>query len=513
MTEIITSAQMRGIERAQIESGSVTGLGLMERAGAAVVAAVLAQWPDLGAGCPRALVLCGQGNNGGDGFVVARLLAQRGWAVQVWLLGDTARLPADARAMYDAWCAIGPVTPIAADATGPLDIAADVVIDAIYGTGLSRPVTSFAAVFQALAAAGGQSPAPRVVAVDLPSGLAADTGRDLRLDIAQPRADLTVTFHAAKLGHYLDQGSQLCGRLVVVPIGLENAPIAGAVRLTAPPQGWQKASGHKFSYGHAVIVAGGAGKGGAARLAARGALRVGAGLVTLVCPPEALAENAARLDAVMLRACDGTGLGDVLADNRITAACIGPGLGLGQRQARWLADVLAAQRAAVLDADALTLLAARPDLRASLHDRIVLTPHGGEFARLCPDLAARLQADFTYSKVAACRDAAAQLGAVVLFKGADTVIAAPDGRAEIHAAMGDSAAPWLATAGAGDVLAGLIAGLLARGFAPFDAASAGAWLHAAAARQFGPALIAEDLPDQLPAVFRALSAAPVLPRD
>jgi NAD(P)H-hydrate repair Nnr-like enzyme with NAD(P)H-hydrate dehydratase domain len=311
---------------------------------------------------------------------------------------------------------------------------------------------------------------------------------------------------------------------------------------------------HKYAHGHALVLSGGPGMGGAARLAARGALRVGAGLVTLACPPEALAENAARLDAVMLRpVADGDALARVLEDKRINAFCLGPGMGAGPREAALLAVALGlptprltrhrdpagvpggpgsgpgqgtapvnqalprplagrgegwGARSMVLDADALTLLSQHPDLFAALNKRCVLTPHGGEFARLFPDIAAKLAEPATkgpaFSKVDATRDAAARAGCVVLYKGPDTVIADPEGRCAIHAAAHDRAAPWLATAGSGDVLAGFVTGLLARGFAPFDAACTGAWLHVECARGFGPGLIAEDLPDQLPAVFRSL---------
>jgi hydroxyethylthiazole kinase-like uncharacterized protein yjeF len=254
-----------------------------------------------------------------------------------------------------------------------------------------------------------------------------------------------------------------------------------------------------------VIVSGDHGRAGAARLAARGALRIGAGLVTLVSPLAAMAENAARLDAVMLRPV--AEFGALLADARVSALCLGPGMGLGPDQAAVLAGVLGVgvePRPTVLDADALTLLAGDAGLFAALHAGCVLTPHGGEFARLFPDLAARLGAVPAYSKVDATRDAAKRAGCVVLFKGADTVIAAPDGRCAINAAAYDRSAPWLATAGSGDVLAGFITGLLARRVPAFDAACTAAWLHVDCARSFGPGLIAEDLPEELPKVLRAL---------
>ena len=267
---------------------------------------------------------------------------------------------------------------------------------------------------------------------------------------------------------------------------------------------------HKFSHGHALVLTGGAGKTGAGRLAARGALRIGAGLVTLGVPPSAQMEVACQITALMLTRVDGAdGLAAVLEDPRINALCLGPGL--GQDRARDLLPVALSDqnRNVVLDADALSAFAGHPDdLFALLHKNCVLTPHGGEFARLFPDLAEKLKSPAekgpAYSKVDATRDAAARAGCTVLFKGADTVIASPDGVCSVHAAVRDRAAPWLATAGAGDVLAGFITGLLARGFSPHHAAETAAFLHVECARNFGPGLIAEDLPEQLPAVLRDL---------
>ncbi len=269
--------------------------------------------------------------------------------------------------------------------------------------------------------------------------------------------------------------------------------------------------GHKYAHGHALILSGPATRTGAARLAARGALRIGAGVVSLGCPQEAAAECAAQLTAIMLAPIeDGAALKAVLQDKRINALCLGPALGVDDR-GRGLLDVALGgvePHPTVLDADALTILAQNPDLFTMLHEKCVLTPHAGEFKRLFPDIAAKFEAPVTtgpaYSKVDATREAAARAGCVVLFKGADTVIASPDGRAAINAAHYERAAPWLATAGSGDVLAGFITGLLARGFAPMHAAETAAWLHVECALKFGPGLIAEDIPEQLPAVFRAL---------
>lgn len=576
MTELLTAARMRATEQAAIESGVVTGLELMERAGAGVVAAVLAEWPELAEGAHRAVVLCGPGNNGGDGFVVARLLRERGWEVRVLAAAAPEAMPQDAAENARRWRALGGVERLTEDAlrSGPPN---DLYVDAIFGTGLSRPPEG--EIAEILAHIGGRGSdngyySPRLVAVDAPSCLCLDSGRSLLAGPFLPQARLTVTFQALKAGHVLAEGPELCGKVVVADIGLDpwqrlekprqsGDHWSGTYRpvhlglVTAAPAGdtvswlhpgafptqmlgkarWAEAKDtHKFTFGHALLLSGGAGHGGAARLAARAALRVGAGLVTLGCPPEAVPENAARLDAVMLRpVADAAGLAEVLADRRIKALCLGPGFGTGSRQQDLLAEALKTrrlgegpphlahlpeaalqamrQRAAaalplVLDADALTLLAGQAELFSALHEGCILTPHAGEFARLFPDIGERLAAPATtgpaFSKVDATREAAARAGCVVLFKGPDTVIAHPSGRCAVHAAAYDRAAPWLATAGSGDVLAGLITGLVARGFSLFDAACAGAWLHVEAARSFGPGLIAEDLPEELPKVFRAL---------
>jgi len=506
MTELLTSAQMRAIERAAIESGAVSGSALMERAGRGVADAIMARW----AQPQRAVVLCGPGNNGGDGYVVARFLHERGWHVSVFAQDNPPAQAPDAAMARARWAEMGGIAPLCAldDALlGPRVL----VVDALFGTGLQRPVA--AEIWQPLARA--QARGSAIVAVDILSGLCADSGK-IRADGGYPQrpADLTVTFESRKLGHVLDAGGWLSGAVQVVPIGIREELAAlvqsGAVArlVEGPSVDLAKGAGNKFTHGHVLIVSGGAGMGGAARLAARGALRIGAGLVTLACPPEALTENAARLDAVMLRPlADGVALAQMLHDPRITTLCLGPGLGLDARAAALVAVALESGRALVLDADALTLIAQDAALAARLHRGCVLTPHGGEFARLFPRLEERLRDIRTpgpsFSRFDGARAAATQTGAAVLFKGADTVIAAPSGRAVVHAAIGARAVPWLATAGAGDVLSGFIAGLLARGFDPARSAETAAWLHAECARSFGPGLIAEDLPEALPGVLHA----------
>ena len=521
MTELLTAAQMRAIETAAIASGEMTGLELMERAGRGVVEAILDWRPDLAKTAHKAVVLCGPGNNGGDGFVVARLLKQRGWKVEVFLYGDEAKLPPDAAENARRWREIGEVKPIARLTS--MKSGCDVRVDALFGTGLTRPIPDdlIHADEQASRDDDGSWCGGLGVAVDIQSGRCADSGKELGGEHNSLYSELVVTFQFHKIGHYLCHTYRSPTEIRNVDIGLgkssdeylrnhwyeivhDTRPMDRGLR--KPPTGHK----HKYAHGHALILSGGVGKGGAARLVARGALRVGAGLVTVGPPPAAIIENAAQLNAIMLRpVADADALAEILKDERVGALCLGPGLGVGARTLGLVAAALGANRGTVLDADALTSFAEDPaKLFALLHETCVLTPHLGEFARLFPDLAAKLSEAPTkgpaYSKVDAAREAAARAGCVVLLKGPDTVIADPQGRAAINSAHYQRAAPWLATAGSGDVLAGMITGLLARGIAPMAAAETAAWLHVEAARKFGPGLIAEDLPEMIPAVFREI---------
>ncbi|MDX8349635.1 NAD(P)H-hydrate dehydratase [Cognatiyoonia sp. IB215446] len=544
MTELLTAAQMRAIEQAAIESGEVTGLELMERAGQGVVEAIFEEWPELAEGSHRAVVLCGPGNNGGDGFVVARLLKEAGWAVEVFLYGDTEKLPPDARVNYDRWSEIGGIKKLEKNFR---PTSCDIVVDAVFGTGFSRPFDENLGF--ALAGLAKVNLPFKVVAIDAPSGMCLDSGRPIGMSL---RADLTVTFHRQKCGHYLGLGARDCGHVEIRDIGL-NAPLFHSVealisaindktsqeyramdrrasakgasgktvhliegfdprrvhKTTFDTVSAKQPSHHKYSHGHALILSGGVGKGGAARLAAQGGLRVGAGAVTVGAPPAAMIENATQLNAIMLTAVkDADDLTGILEDDRVNALCIGPGLGLSEESAGLVEAGLMSGRAVVLDADALTLIGRDASLFAALHEECVLTPHAGEFARLFPDIAEKLDALATtgpaYSKVDATREATKRAGCVVLFKGPDTVIADLSGRCSINASVYERSAPWLATAGSGDVLAGFITGLLARGLQPMQAAETGAWLHTECALSFGPGLIAEDLPEELPNVFRKL---------
>lgn len=523
MIELLTAAQMRAVEMTSIKSGEVTGLQLMERAGCAVVDSIFEFWPELASSSFRAVILCGPGNNGGDGFVVARLLREWGWVVNVFLYGDHTKLPPDASKNFELWHTLGEVRDT--DIHDPIDDVreADLVIDAVFGTGLTRLVEGkLAGQLEQLIEVCGTL-GKHVVSIDLPTGLCSDSGKAMG---AVVKADLTVTFHSAKLGHKLGMGASYSGKLAVKPIGLEDkvqyhengeqrspaVPLVETVHLVEKPTLPGKKSGdHKFNHGHALIISGGMGKTGAARLAARGALRIGAGLVTLGVPPSAQAEVACQITALMMDRIEGKkDLIAMLEDDRLTALCLGPGLGL-ERARELVPVVLGARnikpRRTVLDADALSAFADAPeDLFRQLHEDCILTPHAGEFRNLFPDIYQSLIAPPTTesacSKVDATRRAAKRAGCTVLFKGADTVISTPSGSCCLHAAQSERCAPCLATAGSGDVLAGFITGLLAMGVPPLQAAKSAVWIHVQSALTFGPGLIAEDIPEILPTVFR-----------
>lgn len=518
--ELLTTDEMSLADRLAVEAG-VPSLTLMENAGRAVAVEAMRMSP---AGA-RILVLCGPGNNGGDGFVTARHLMSVGYVVRVVSLGGANRMAGDAAVMAERWLATGTIEPWTAG-TDALDWA-DLVVDAMFGAGLKRPLDgeAAAAVVQIARAV------KPVLAIDVPSGLDGTSGQAAGPVVA---ATTTVTFFRRKPGHLLMPGRSLCRRVVVADIGIPETVArkvgARALANSALHPMWARllqpeAATHKYRRGHAVVVTGPAHATGAARLGARSALRVGAGLVTLACPPDAIGIVATHSTAVMVRPCrDAAVLGEMLADQRLNAVLVGPGAGAGAATCALVEAALRSPARVTLDADALTafeadpghlwrLLAARrtpgTHAMADIADEMeaaglaglhacgaVLTPHEGEFRRLFGALPG--------SKLERARAAARICGAVVVLKGPDTVIAAPDGMAAIN----DNAPPWLATAGSGDVLAGLVTGLMAQGLAPFMAACAGVWLHGASAAEVGPGLIAEDLAEALPAVLaRVLAGA------
>ena len=533
--ELLTVAEMAQADRLAPRAG-IPSMELMERAGRAV-AVEAAKMAPTGA---RIGVLCGPGNNGGDGFVAARLLAEGGYRVDLALLADESALKGDAAIMAARWSG-----PVASDWSALLDERPALVIDALFGAGLSRPLGgNYAAAVDAMGQAR-ETHGAAILAVDIPSGIHGDSGQPIGAHAVS--ATRTITFFRRKPGHLLLPGRAHCGAVVVADIGIpsavfdRNADCFGGgfnaidCRLFAnAPALWRSAwphttaAGHKYTRGHAVVVSGPPECTGAARLGARGALRAGAGLVTVATSRAAFPVNAAHLTAIMLEQFEvPDGLAQVLADRRRNAVLIGPGAGVTAATARMVRHVLASGAAAVLDADALTSFAAdaseaasaagplgflppagaatrsRPEdlfaaIAAEATRSVVLTPHEGEFRRLFSANPGAVSP--SASKLERARAAARICGAVVILKGADTVIASPDGRAAIN----ENAPPWLATAGSGDVLAGLVTGLLAQGMPAFEAAAAGVWLHGAAALAFGPGLIAEDLPETLPAVLRAL---------
>ncbi len=480
---LLTPLQMGDADRAA-EANNIDGIALMEAAGGAVAVAVGARWP-----IQPVTVLCGPGNNGGDGFVAARHLAAAGWPVTLALLGSREKLTGDAARAASLWDgAVAPFLEHSLDGAG-------IVIDAIFGAGLSRPLEGKAlALVSALKAR--RIP---TCAIDIPSGLDGASGM-VRGDAAP--ADLTVTFFRKKPGHLLFPGRGLCGDVVVADIGIpasvldkispnnwENGP---ALWLAAYP--WPQAESHKYKRGE-VLVLGGERITGASRMSAMAASRAGAGIVTLAAPSKVWSVYATSLINAIVLSFDG--LSDfeaLLADTRRNVIAIGPGAGVGESTRQFVLAALATKRATVLDADALTSFAEAPEmLFQAITGPCVLTPHTGEFMRLF---------HFDGDKVERTRNAAKQCNAIVLLKGSDTVIAAPDGRAIINS----NAPAQLATGGSGDVLTGFVAALLAQGMEPFEAAAAAVWLHGAAATQFGLGLVADDLPNALPQVLQALKA-------
>ena len=488
---VLSVAEMYAADKAA-EAAGVATIDLMEAAGAAIARVVQGRWK------PQSVaVLCGPGYNGGDGFVVARHLADAGWDVRLALLGTVADLRGDAAVNAKRWRGqVLPLTPAVLDGR-PL------VIDALFGAGLSRGLSGAARDVVARI----NEDHLTCIAVDVPSGVHGDSGEVLKspddgAEIA-PRCVASVTFFRPKPGHLLFPGRALCGDVTVADIGIPASVLDTIAPQTAcnvpalwalPAPGW---SDHKYHRGHAVVIGGGR-MTGAARLAARAARRAGAGLLTLGVPSAAIPIYAGDAPGAFVQPADTAEEFDaLLADPRRNGVLIGPGCGVGTETSVRVLKILSTDRAVVLDADALTSFQDDPaQLFKAIKRRsapVVMTPHDGEFGRLFPAIKAG-------GKLARAREASAASGAIVVFKGADSVIAAPDGRAAITS----NAPPWLATGGSGDVLAGFIVGLLVQGMAGWQAACAAVWLHGAAAAHLGRGLIAEDLPEALPKVLESL---------
>jgi hydroxyethylthiazole kinase-like uncharacterized protein yjeF len=484
---LLTPQEMSAADAAAAASG-IPSFDLMERAGRAVAATALRHFPQ----ALRYVVLCGPGNNGGDGYIAAGALLEAGASVAVYRLGGSP-LKGDAlRASEHLPCASEPLETYEPG-------AGDVVVDALFGAGLSRDVPDIVAD---LIRRVGEAAVP-VLAVDLPSGVCGRRGISLG---AAFKAARTITFMARKPGHLLLPGKSLCGDIEVFDIGIPARIIrsaAGKLAENAPPL-WRGVlprldeTSHKYRRGHLAVFSGPSSKTGAARLSAMAGLKMGAGLVTIGSPADAMSVNAGALTAIMLHQVEtAADLDTWLQTAKLAAFVLGPGFGIGER-ARQFA-VLLKDRKLVLDADGITSFKDAPselfDLFAGGETRLVLTPHEGEFARIFPDLAA----DDTLSKPEKAVKAAERAHAAIVYKGADTVVAAPDGRAYINT----NGPPWLATAGSGDVLAGMIGALLAQGMPAFEAAAAGVYLHGEAAKAAGKAMTAEDLATHVTAALSA----------
>ncbi len=484
---LLTCAEMAKADAYAIAHG-VPGIDLMEAAGRAVAVTVMQCYAR-----HDVVVLCGPGNNGGDGFVAARHLQEAGWPVRLVLVGDRTALKGDAASAAGAWKGKVETWSDGLLAGRPL------VVDALFGAGLSRPIEGQAAVAIDRINAGDLP----VIAVDMPSGLHGDTGEVMGRALSAVR---TVTFFRPKPGHYSVEGLRRCGDLQVIDIGI--APIAIA---EVKPDAWLNApilwrhvlrrddvADHKYARGHLTIL-GGSLATGAARLAAVAGRRAGAGLTTIAAMQSTIpALQAAEPGNLIVEADDGTMFERLLADERRNAVLIGPGSGLNERTKDAVLAALSKRRSVLLDADAISVFAAEPDrLFGAIDGPTLLTPHEGEFRRLFPGI------DGKGGKLERVRRAAALSGATILLKGPDTVVATPDGRAVINV----HASPALATAGSGDVLAGIAGGLLAKGATPFAAAAAAAWIHGECACRFGPpGLIAEDLPGLIPAALQQAGA-------
>ena len=493
MIELLSNNQMTQADSLAIASG-ISGATLMANAGRAV-ADVVAQRHPLGT---RITIVAGPGNNGGDGFVAARRLAERGYPVRVLFHGARERLKGDALQAAQNWKGT-------TERANPDSLSnAQVIVDALFGAGLDREIEGEA---RALIDAINAHPAT-VISVDLPSGINGSTGAVMGVAV---KAAETVTFFRRKPGHLLLPGRLYCGRITIIDIGIP-ASVFDTIKpktFVNVPMLWKdifpipQAGGHKYSRGHAVVLSGGQTASGAARLAARAALRAGAGLVTLATPREALAVNAAASLSVMVRPCDDAGeFSELLSDRRINVVVMGPGGGIGEPMRELVLAALDGTRAVVLDADGITSFVDDTkklftSLKSHHESPAILTPHEGEFVRIFKEKGQKVTVK---QKLKECLDASHEADAIVVLKGADTVVAAPDGRA----AIAENAPPWLATAGSGDVLAGLIGGLRAQGMPSFEAACAGVWLHGECGSEAGPGLISEDLTEQVPAVYRRL---------
>ena len=483
--EILNNSQIQAIEEISIKQG-ISGFQLMENAGKAVAQEVITLLEGR-----TALVLCGPGNNGGDGYVTARILKNNGIPVRVASLRDPNTLTNDAAKHFALWGGH-------AEHAGNISIQKEnlLIIDALFGSGLTRPLTNEVLKISQTIAQNNLD----CIAIDIPSGVNGNTGNILGGAI---KASKTITFSRPKPGHFLYPGRSFCGKVLVKDIGISDKNIdkIAPQLFINKPKLWQKNAkflhrhwtDHKYTRGHATVISGKK-MPGAARLAAQAARRIGAGLVTITCPPDNFATLSAGEPGTLIKSAPTQKqLMKILNDRRQNAILVGPGTGLTKKTNAIVLQVLAMQnKTIVLDADALSIFEKNPNtLFSAIKMPCILTPHEAEFKRLFP-----MQGD----RLSAVRKAAKLSGAIIILKGPDTIIASPSG----DAAINSNAPPTLATAGTGDVLAGFVLGLLAQNTTPFDAACAAVWLHSEAANKFGNGLIAEDLPKMLPSVITSL---------
>jgi len=481
---LLTAEESRAADKAAIAAGT-SGVTLMENAGKAVVALIAQEYKPA-----PILIVCGTGNNGGDGFIVARLLKEKNWPVTAAIVGDEKKITGDAKTAKTKWDMTGIVTRVFSP---DLLKESALIVDAIFGTGLDRNLDGAAKDAVTVI---NESRLP-VIAIDIASGINADTGAVMGEAV---KATHTVTFVRPKPGHVLLPGKAHSGELSVYDIGISGEGVTSAYMLNGPEL-WKKqfpfptAQSHKYTRGHAIVLGGAISTTGAARLAAMGALRAGSGLVSIAATQEALGVYAIAMTAIMTKLhMNYAQFSAIIEEKSVTAVCVGPGGGVNDITREQTLLTLKTEKSCVIDADAISVFETNPkQLFDAIKGPVVMTPHEGEFARVFKA---------TGVKTNRAKEAAKQSGAVIVLKGNDTVIAAPDGRVAINA----NAPTWLATAGSGDVLAGIITGLLAQGMPAFEAACAAVWIHGEAAIHFGPGLISEDLPAAMPHAIKKLWA-------
>lgn len=513
MASICSTEEIQEIERLQINGSDKVASVLMETAGRKATDSIL-KWRMQGKkpGRNQYHVLCGPGNNGGDGFVIARTLFEMGEKTSCWEIANPHNRSSSSALMRSKWLQRGTIAPLK-DFERVEFSEDDILIDALFGIGLTRPLDEICSrIFKGI-----PSHMP-IIAIDVLSGLDSSTGSFLSSsNLSDFKATLTLTFQIPKWGHYLQEGTERSGTIKVISIGLEEGlkkfsnthPSLTELVETHPPEFTdlldKMGSKHKYDHGHSLILSGPPGKMGAAELAGLSALRVGSGLVTMGLPKEVFFNHTNKVKAMMTTKIDKVhDLLDRLSDKRINSICLGPGLGIGEQTREFTNVALKSGRAVVLDADALTSFHEDPDsLFKNLHKRVVITPHFGEFARIFPDLAKKIKGN-KLPLIRAVQIASTISGAVVLLKGRQTVIASPDGHTYLVNGAKFKHSSWLATGGSGDVLAGMITGLMARNIPTKKSAILATYIHLFAANLFGPGLIGDDLPKLIPTVLRKL---------